>query len=284
MTRLLRAFAILLPLVLAACPPPAAPQREGPARPPRPEVAPLAEPWIVGAPSGETRHRIDVIAELRSRVDTLERVDSSFSSVEAASSRIVSGGTFRLSGLLTGFRAGSTDSTATVPDGMVLPQPFSAELAAPGSQPRLTQPREEECSLPAIAAQSLRELWVATPPRLTTGLFWSDSARFTLCRDSIPLAVVATRRYRVVGAELRDTAVVVLLERDSRTTFRGEGMQFGERIIIEGEGRALTRLSISLAGGVVIDGEGEGEVTLRMQGRRRSQELRQLTRTTIRRP
>ncbi len=243
---------------------------------PRVEADLLAEPWLVGPSAGEARQHLVVTAVLRSRIDTAERADTLRSAVEAVTSRVVSAGVWRLGGLITAFRVG--DST---PPSLSLPQPFSAELGAPGTQPRLVQPADGECSVAGAAAQSLRELWVVPPALLTAGLTWADSSRFVVCRDSIPLAVASYREYRVLGAERRGSAVVVLVERRSRSRLEGEGLQFGERIVLTGEGSGVARIALSLAGGWILEGQGEGELSLRLTGRHRTQELHQLTRLAI---
>ncbi len=275
--RTLRGLTLIVALLASgACATRAPVRPERPAPTPGAASDPLTEPWIVGPSEGEARQRLLVEAVLRSRIDTVERTDTLRSMLEAVTSRVVSGGVWRLGGLITAFQVGGA-----TPPTLTLPQPFSAELGAMGSQPRLVQPAVGDCSVAGAAAQSLREMWLVPPSRLTTGLTWSDSSRFTVCRDSIPLRVSSVRDYRVLGAERRGEAVVVRVERRALTRLDGEGLQFGERITLSGEGRGSALLTLSLAGGWVVDGQGESELTLRLTGRRRTQELHQTARLVL---
>jgi hypothetical protein len=234
-------------------------------------VDPLAAPWSVTAASGAITQEIRLETSLVSRVDTLERRDTIRTVVSAEWSRVHGDGDARLAGLLTGFRLSADSTEPVTPAGLKLPVPFSA-LDGVGAL---------QAGLEAAATSALREVFVTMPPRLTPGTRWRDSSSHVLCRDAIALRVQSAREFRVLGAERRDGHLVVLLERHSRTTMRGEGLQFGESITVEALGEGEAQLAVRLAGGFVMAGSGESVLRMTMRGRRRSQELTQRTRIEI---
>ena len=143
------------------------------------------------------------------------------------------------------------------------------------------EPEPSGCGLDAAAALGVRELFLAMPRRLEPGTTWSDSARYTICRDSIPLGVEAVREFRVTAAERRAGGIVVLLARRSRVTMHGEGRQYGETVVIEATGESTAQLAVRLVGAYIESGSGESTLRMTMRGRRRSQELTQHTRIEI---
>ncbi len=280
---MLRALVVLGTAVVAACTAPAvlptprpAPESEAPTR-----TDPLSAPWTVDATSGSVVQEIRLEASLLSRVDTVERRDSIRTIVSAEWSRVHGDGAPRLAGLLTSFRVSADSTEPVTPLGLLLPVPFSALEGAGPTQARFTTPDPSGCGLEAAAASMLRELFVTLPRRLEPGTSWRDSSSYVVCRDSITLTVRSVREFRVTGAERRDGQVVVLLERRSQTTMRGEGHQFGEPLSIEADGDGLAQLAVRLSGGFVVAGSGESELRMTMRGRRRSQELTQHTRIEI---
>lgn len=267
----------------AACAPASAPAVERPrpetAAPPAPD--PLAAPWLVEPARGAVTQSLRAEASLTSRVDTTTRLDTVRSELRVEWTRITGDGASRLSGLLTDFRVSVDTAPPVPPAGLSLPIPVVALDGVGAIAPRVSRPDPAGCGPDAAAAAGLRELLVTLPRRLEPGTTWSDSARYTVCRDSIPLAVETVRTFRALSAERRADGVVVMLERTSRVTMRGEGTQFGEAIAIEATGDGRARLVVQLAGGQVIEGDGESELRMTMRGRRRSQELTQRTRITI---
>jgi hypothetical protein len=242
---------------------------------------PLAAPWSVTATSGPITQEIRLEASLVSRVDSVERRDTIRAVVSAAWSRVHGDGAARLAGLLTGFRLSADSAEPLTPAGLRLPVPFSALDGVGALQARFTSPDPAGCGLDAAAASALREVFVTMPQLLTPGTRWRDSSSHVVCRDAIALSVQSAREFRVIGAERRDGHIVVLLERHSRTTMRGEGLQFGESITVEAQGEGEAQLAVRLAGGFVVAGSGESVLRMTMRGRRRSQELTQRTRIEI---
>ena len=283
-SRLHAVCALVLGATLSACgaaAPLPSPRPEQPA--PTAEVRdPLAEPWMIRRAVGSVTHEIRLDAVLTSRIDSIEQSDTLRAIVAASWSKVAGAGGARLSGLLTSSRiAGADTALATTPAGLNLPIPFAAQLGARGDQPRFTSPRADDCSAAAAAVQSLREVMLSPPERLTKELSWADSARYVVCRDSLLLSVNSVRQYRVLGAVLRGGEVVVRVERRSTSTMSGDGTQFGEPLTIAAEGSGTAVLALRLDGGVPVAGEGDAELRMTMRGRRRTQELRQRTHITI---
>ncbi len=276
------AWTALVAPVLFACGAPAAAPVPAPLPAPAPPVAdPLESPWIVSTTAGSIAHRLVLESELTSRVDSVVAVDSVRTEGRIEWSRLAGEPAGRLSGLITAYGMSRDTLAPVAPAGLMLPMPVAAQDAR-GEAPVVVQrPDPAACGLEAAAAALLREVVVAPPRRLERGTTWHDSASYTICRDSIPLAVTSRREYRVTGAERRGEALVVLVERRSRLTLQGEGRQFGEAIAISAEGEGLVTLAVRTAGAFVLDGSGESTLRMTMRGRRRSQELTQHTRITI---
>lgn len=258
-----------------------------PAPRPAPEAVParvpddLAAPWTARATPGTVRQEIRLESSLASRVDTVERRDTIRTVVAAEWSRLAGDAPARLSGLLTDFRVSADTTEPLVPSGLALPFAFTATEGIGGVQAHFARPETSGCGTDAAAVHVLREVLVWLPRRLEPGTAWADSARYTICRDSIPLSVRSVRAFRVTGAERRGVDRVVLLERRSTVTMQGEGRQFGEPIAVEAEGESVVQLVVRLEGAFVVGGSGESELRMTMRGRRRSQELTQHTRIEI---
>lgn len=269
----------------AACAPPVRSPAERPivvVAPPGP-IDSLAAPWFPDARGGSIAQEIRMVSALQSRVDSTERLDSLRAVIGVEWSRLA-GAPARVSGLLTEFRV-SGDTTAPVrPAGLRLPIPFAGLEGRDGTQLAVERPVVAGCGPDAAALQAVREAIIAFPARLEAGTTWADSARYTVCRDSIPLAVRSVRTYRVVGAERLAGAIVVLIDRESQVTMRGTGTQFGELLSIEAVGRGAMRLVVRLDGAVVVQGRGESTLDMTMRGRRRSQVLSQHTHLEITSP
>ncbi len=211
----------------------------------------------------------------------MERADTSEVELVATWTRLAGAGPARISGLVTEFRLGRDASALAAVPGLLLPVPFAATEAHETRATEIDPPTAGACALAALALAPLRELFVAVPKEVSRGTAWTDTAAYTLCRDSIPLLVRVERRYVVVGAERRNGESVLLLDRVSRTRMSGAGSQFGEPIEISADGSAAMRLAVRLAGGVVSHGVGDAILEMRMRGRHRAQELRQHTRIEI---
>ena len=242
-----------------------------------PVVNPLAEPWQVEQKNVKVSQVFRVDAVLVSRIDTKTEVDTVVSQADVTWESTANG---RWVGAVDRFVVGR-DSVA-VPAGISFPVPVT--LTRPrreGEVPRFVVPAEGSCAPTAAITQVLREGIIAVPRTLRRDQTWSDSSQATICRDSIPLVVTTVRQHRVVGAEWRDGAVVVLIDRESRVRMRGEGRQLGEPVQLVAEGGGTIRLAVRADDGVLDSADGSTELVMRFTGRRRSQELRQRSRVRI---
>jgi len=95
--------------------------------------------------------------------------------------------------------------------------------------------------------------------------------------------VTSVRRYRVVEAVAVGGDVQLRIERTTSTRLRGSGRQFGEPVTITGFGSGTMRFTLARADGFIVTGEGEQTLDLRLEGRRRTQEVRQTARVTVQR-
>lgn len=245
---------------------------------------PLEAPWVMARGAGAFANTLRLSSELVSRVDTIERVDSSTATLRVSWSRLAGSNPARLSGLVTAYGVGAGAGEPGALAGLRLPIPFAATEGWNASQARFEVPASGACGLAATVTPMLRELFVSPPARLEEGSSWSDSASYELCRDSIPLRIKSVRRFVVIGAERRGTDVLVLVDRTSRVSIEGVGMQFGEPLTITASGVGALRLELRPANGVVVTARGDSDLTMTMRGRRRTQELRQHTRIEITSP
>ena len=276
----------VLAVAIACAPPASAPSPRPVAVPDAPGMRDLLDaPWTVRRPAGTHTNAIQLSSELVSRVDSVESTDSTTAAVSVTWTRLAGGEPARISGLVTDYRVGSAAAEPGPLAGLLVPVPFSAAEGRSTTQAQLEVPPSAACSLAAAVLQAVRELFVSAPPRLVAGDTWSDSSTYAICRDSIPLEVRSARLFRVIGAERRgNAAVVVLLDRTSTVTLRGEGTQFGEQVSIAAEGSGAMRLELNLESGAVVAARGDAELRMTMRGRRRSQDLKQHTRIEIRAP
>lgn len=276
---------LVLLLTLGACAGnPGSPRPTPAPRTPTPRD-PLAAPWIVQQPGMHRVQRLTVRSQLVSQVDSVVKEDSLESTLDVAWSEVPDATPARVAGMVQRFAVRvPPDSQSFVPAGLTLPFSFVA-VREPGAVPQITIPESSRCDLPnAMAIQGWRELWIPLPERIVDGQRWQDSTSYTFCRDGIPLAVTVLRTFTAVGAEERGGDIVLRIDRDSRQWLEGEGTQFGEPVRISGEGEGLLRLTVSLAGGVILKGEGTSTLRVKLEGRRRQQALVQTSLVQITAP
>lgn len=237
---------------------------------------PLIEPWNVERKYAKVSHIFRVDAVLVSRIESTSETDTVSAQASVTWEPTRDG---QWVGAITDYLVGSDSirrpAGLSFPVAVVLTRP-----SQPGQVPRFVVPADGSCAPVAAIAQVLREGIVTTPRTLRRDQTWSDSSVTTVCRDSIPLTVTTVRRYKVVGAELRDGEVVVLVDRVSTVAMRGEGRQLGAPVQLVADGTGAMRLAITLDDGILASAEGTNDLVLRLTGRRRSQELRQ--RSTVR--
>ena len=281
-----RARPLVLALMAGACSPLLPSQgRRGPATPVARAVDPLAPPWVVRDAGMRRKQQVEVRALLTSQVDSLVRVDTLRSFLEVAWSSVPGTTPPRVAGLITDVRGALGDAGLTAPAGLSLPFSFTSEIRDASSQPTFLVPDASSCSSVAgTVVHGVRETWLTLPDTLAPGRVWADSSVYLTCRDGIALTVEVVREFTPSVARRRDGQLVVLITRRSRSRVAGDGVQFGEPIVLLGEGEGLLSLEVALVGGVILYGEGTSELRLEMRGRRRSQRLVQESRILIREP
>lgn len=143
----------------------------------------------------------------------------------------------RVNGTLTDYRVAVGNSAATVPPGLTLSRPFTAEASATDGVMAFLLPAEgSACTDPALSAlQGLYDAWIPVPDTLVIGRQWSDTVRTLSCRDRLAVRGASVRQFRVVRADVENGRVVVTISRQSKGRVTAEGEQFGESVSLGGE-------------------------------------------------
>ncbi len=233
----------------------------------------------------ERAQRIQVSALLTSRVDSVVRTDSVASVLDVVWGDGARAGDAPLPVRVARYVVRvAPDTTWRVPPGIVGPFALTATPSR-GAVPVLCASSAAECSAAQLAAaQGWQESWIGAPASLEPGATWRDSTQSLVVRDSIPLAVTNVREFTVREALVRDGAVVLVIDRRTTQRLAGEGRQFGEPVQITGQGEGVMRLEVAVGTGAVLRGDGTSVLTLRLVGRRRTQDLTQESHITITAP
>jgi hypothetical protein len=277
-------LALVLASTLAGCAGRGPRARPAPGTPTVERVTdPIAAPWLVHRSSVPVTQTLHVAAVIESRVDTSTSVDTLQSQLTATWSSPMPGYPRRFTGVVTDYRLSrAMGDSLLVPDGIALPIAFVADQAGSGRQARFTVPDESACGTPdAVIVQGVRDLWLSLPDTIGEAMTWSDSTSQMTCRDSIPIMVTARRDFRVTGAMLRGGAVVLTVERRSRSHLAGSGTQFGDSVAISGEGTGAAMFEVSLATGTAVFASGESTLRIELRGSRRTQSLLQRSRISL---
>lgn len=126
------------------------------------------------------------------------------------------------------------------------------------------------CADPASSTLSIIQRSVVIPPlELHTGMTWTDSISVELCSGAVPITVVTTRNYRVLGESLVRSIPVILLERHDRIVSTGEGSSGQHRITLHTEGAGSGQVAIERLTGFLVDDLSTytAAVTVRSSGR-----------------
>lgn len=274
--------------LLSSCAPRSggAPSR-GPTPPARARltVDSLAAPWEFRDLGRPRTQQIATAAVVHSTVDSVTRVDSVATDVRLEWSVLPDREPRRVAGLVRSFSIrGTGDSAWRALPALTLPTSFVAAIAASDGAPVLVNPDAASCLASAAAAGGWRETWVAPPSALRPGMTWSDSTDFPLCRDGVVLEVTSLRRFTATAAVVHQGRVVVSVTRESRVRMSGNGVQFGDSVRVRAEGESTATLLLSRDGGVIVAGNGESELRLTFEGRRRTQQLVQHSALSISAP
>ena len=189
----------------------------------------------------------------------------------------------RVDGLLSDFRISVGRGLLTVPAGLQLGRPFSADGPSGGQYSFRLPAENTACTDPTLSAlQGVRDAWIPLPDTLRIGREWSDTLRAVTCRDRIVLRVTAVLRFRVQRAAADSAGrVVVSIVRSSKGHLAGAGDQFGEAVSIEGESEGTVVYAFDPAAGRLIHAEGKTSLSFTLTSRRRTQAARQESQVSI---
>ena len=133
-----------------------------------------------------------------------------------------------------------------------------------------SQPVNTACADPTSSAFSIiQRSVVVSPLELHTGMTWTDSVSAELCSGEVPITLVTTRNYRVLGESLVRSVPVILLEKHERMHSTGEGSSGQHRITLHTEGAGSGQLAIERLTGFLVDDLSTytATVTVRSSGR-----------------
>jgi hypothetical protein len=187
-------------------------------------------------------------------------------------------------GRLSEYRVGVGAGQLSAPAGLQLPRAFTAEVAEAGGSLAFVLPAPHTaCTEPALSAtQGLYDAWIPIPDTLSVGRTWTDTVQTFSCRDRVPLRGISVRRFRVVRAEREDsTSVAVHIERSNRGRIAGEGDQFGEHVVVEGETSGVVQYAVDPSSGRLLRATGNTVVRFSLKSRRRNQQVRQESQLAI---
>lgn len=132
------------------------------------------------------------------------------------------------------------------------------------------QPINTGCVDPTFSALSIiQRSVVVSPLELHTGMTWTDSVSAELCSGAIPITVITTRNYRVLGESLVRSVPVILLERHETMISTGEGSSGQHRITLRTEGVGSGQIAIDRLAGFLVDDLSTytAAITVRSSGR-----------------
>ena len=281
---LVRSGAVVAILLVGACRPTPVVVTPPPSTPPVPTAPDLNGPWDVV--SGESvSYKIVVDAFIMSRyTDSSSVIRPTYDSTSTVATISWSNrAATRWNGQLTSFATGPRVGPVVPVGGVRFPVTLTYSARTPDGPWVRTAPSESACSVESVVAGIGRDVLIPVPTRVRRDAVWQDSSTVTICRDSIPLEVTSLRRYRVVEAVAVGGEVHLRIERTTTTRLRGTGRQLGEPVTITGSGSGTMRFTLARTDGFIVTGEGEQTLDLRLEGRRRTQEVRQTTRINVQR-
>jgi len=201
------------------------------------------------------------------RTDTVSsRADVTFATANA-----------RVAGAITAFVVGGSGRVPAPVPGVRFPIAIAAPVPAHGEQLAFTSPGSAApCeSAATTVAHSVRDLWFRAPDTLQGGSTWSDSTRYAICRDGIPLQLRVIRDFRVTRSRERDGRIELTVLRLTRTTVTGEGDQFGERVSVVASGTGEMTYEIAPIAGELLGAQGTSTLDLTFRSALRLQQVRQ---------
>jgi hypothetical protein len=137
----------------------------------------------------------------------------------------------------------------------------------------------DDTALPALPA--VGRALVLSPIELRQGARWIDSSYVSACAGPIPITITTARTYQVLGEGRLGTASTILVARQTRTRFTGEGAQEQHWTKVSGEGSGSARLHLETATGALLDATGEDTTAVTITASGRQQHFSQLVRERL---
>jgi hypothetical protein len=274
----LRPVAVLLAPLLAGCVAggPARSTRSPAPTTPAPATLNTTGPWRLADRAASERVTITTRATVTITGATSVRTDSLRAAL-AATFAWTGGGARKVDGQLMDYRVAIDSAVPQVPAGLQLPRQFSAVITPAGGMKFTLPPEQSACGDPALSSlQGLHDAWVALPRDLAIGVQWTDTVHTVACPDRVPLRGTIVRRFQLRRAEVENgTRVLIIVERTSRGRLSGEGEQFGERVVIDGESSGSLRYALDPSAGVFVRAEGSTVLSFTLKSSRQNQSVRQ---------
>jgi len=233
-----------------------------------------AGPWALHPSTAPQHVLVSTQAVVTITGDPATRVDSLRSSLDASYAQLP-GNVRRFDGRLAAFQvAGGSAAPASVA-GLTLPARFSVELGGAAAGFRLPT-AATLCSDPSLSVlQGLYDAWTLLPDTLGLRTEWTDTVQTVSCRDRVPMKGTSTRHFRVARADVENGRVVVTIERRAKTRLGGEGEQFGEHVVIDGQGEGTVRYALDVLSAQWLRASGTSTLDLSFKSKIRNQRVRQ---------
>lgn len=216
---------------------------------------------------------LELIDSSRTLRDTLTtQTDFRMSASKDIRGTIISA-TINALSLNAGARTGIPEKTSALP--LVLTGRFQNNRLTfnQGGSP----PININCADPASSSLSIiQRSFIVSPLELHTGMTWTDSISAELCSGAVPITVVTTRNYRVLGESFVRSAPVILLERHERIISTGEGSSGQHRIILRVEGAGSGQVAIDRLTGFLVDDVSTYTAAVTIQSSGRDQRFTQV--------
>jgi hypothetical protein len=111
------------------------------------------------------------------------------------------------------------------------------------------------------------------PLEIHTGDSWQDSTSSTTCNGSLPLNLIDKRDYRLVGETEYQGMKVLLVSRNEKALFYGEGSQDQHRITIRGQTLGTAQLYADPVTGLLLNITADNKTTLSVEASGRIQQF-----------
>lgn len=135
------------------------------------------------------------------------------------------------------------------------------------------------CESPSqMAISSVQRTFFLMPLQIKTGDTWQDSTSSTVCSGSLPITLIDKRTYKLLGETEFQGVKVLVLTRNERALFYGEGSQDQHRITIRGETLGTAQLYADPITGFLFNVTADSKTTLSIETSGRVQQFLQSSR------